>query len=633
MNFPGYLGQLLGCRTSGMRGVSSHLDEEKSNAPGLVRIDDRIRATAVPLILDSGPQKKDDGLITIVAEEGQKRKPKKQISEPERRFKADSGHPDKTFYSPARNFEVPADQETVVYKWGFEGDDREVSLIRTKQCDLICQVFDQATGESSRRYIGQRGAYSKKAAEEFIVNRVPDPVNTKNGPINSAVFLNTEEIPIHTWHTDLHEVRLVHSENNDKMEWIVFFINENRSERIPAGRGKDLQAYIPLWKNSVPQIELGAERTVSVLFPSIKHSEIVIELPIKQPDPNPPRTIGSVLSEIHKSLQLKDEYFDNIPARTATIGNSSITLGYYQGDRFYSAWSYAPLQDGSVPAVEGPTFGSASFEICMGAEPRMEPTKHSHLLRPPRKQGASFDGRLHYQSSKDRTGRKYFVVPANNGGVPVRHPTDPLCGNWISKQIAVKIIYDSNRCRWPGCETIDYSKHGFVPEGGGKVWWPIKNGPFDPSFDRVKDPCYPLYQQVDVKSEHLWKNAHKIGALALAFIFYKYGGGLDVTGSAMNAGEGVKMGNDVLIPFATQESRNNEEVRSKHQRDRISQKDVIEALEQQDIYNRGEDIVKAVLQGDLNQVQKLLRKYALIPSELRDFSVKLAAKHGHLQIL
>jgi len=623
-------------------GAPSDLNEEKSNAPTFARTDSRVGEAAIPLITNRDAMRQKAQQIALLLDEAEKGKPKIQISESEKRLKRDLMHPDRMFFGPARDVEMPADQEITVSKWAFKGDSREVSLIRTVQRDLICQVFDQATGKSSRRYIGQRGAYSKEAAEEFIQNRVPKTVNTRKGPINSAVLLGTEEIPIHTWHTDLYEIRLVHRENTDKMEWIVFFIKENRSERVPAGNGKDLRAYIPFWKSSVPQIELGAEGTVSVLFSNIKVSELVIELPVKQQEPKPGKTLGSVLSEKPRSLQLKDMYFDNISARTTTIDGRRITLGYYQGDKFFSAWSYAPLKDGSVPHISGSDISSSLLAEVWVPKPEIAPTEFFTPFRP---QGTKVDGMITYQSSKDRMGRQYIVVPANDGGVPVRHPTDPLCGNWISKQIAVKIIYDSNRCRWPGCDKIDYSEHGFVPQDGAKIWWPIKNGPYDPSFDRLKDPCYPLYQQIDVKSEDLWKDAHKIAAVALGAIAFYYGGGEILLQNAskggaeiflqnaINGGEGIKLAHAVFTPFISRENRQNAEAHSKHQRGRTTQKEVIEALEQQDIYDRGEEIVKAVSQGNLKRVQELMANFPIIPSEVRDIAIVLAAKHGHLQIL
>jgi len=556
-------------------------------------------------------------------------------------------HPGNVFLNPARHHEMPADQEVTVAKWMFQNETREVYVLRTVQRDLICQVFDRATGRSNRRFIGERGEYSQKEAEEFIRNRVPRLVNPRNGA--SALFLCVHERLLKVWQTALYEIFLAHNENDGKIDWIVSFINEDRVERVAVGVARKLQPWIPFWQRNIPRIDFGAQGIVAVNFPDAAPPNLVLPVAqqVAQPLENEP--MFQELSAHPKTFSLDTLYIDNIPARIASKDRSTIILGYAKEDSALTYWSYAPFKDGRVLQIDGLHFLSLFSGYMWREKPpiRLELFETSY-----RDQASEKNGVRLYDWGKDRTGRLYILIPANGGWVPVRHGTDPSCGNWLSKTTLTKIIYDSHRVRWPGCEGIDYRKHGFIPQDeNNKTWWPIGNGSYRPSFDRLKDPYYPQHHQLNRESSRVWLIAQAaLAAVAIHFGYratlaaakaadayraahpedYRLAPGHDVM-NLNGVANGVNLafqGVQLLAPAALHEARANEQNQARAVREYVTQKEVLETLEQQDAYDRGEEVVKAVAVADVTLVNELLQG-GPIPREPRYQAIILAASSGY----
>ena len=153
------------------------------------------------------------------------------------------------------------------------------------------------------------------------------------------------------------------------------------------------------------------------------------------------------------------------PSASTQSPYSSDVIGYYQDSSSRASWTWAPNREGKAPVGESPPayWGGSFF-------PAREIT------------------------GTDREGRKYVLIRANEGCVPVRHPTDPAVGNWLSPlQRTTTIVYSNSRYRWPSFEGIDYSLHGFRLYEG-KSWWPITLGDFQPTLLRSREPYYPEYQ-------------------------------------------------------------------------------------------------------------------------------------------
>lgn len=549
----------------------------------------------------------------------------------------DQVQPGNIFLNPARRHQMLVDQETLVTGWERPNETREVYVLRTVQRDLICQVFDKITGKSNRYYIGERGEYSQKEAEEFIRNRVPWLVNSRNGA--SAIFLCVHERVLHVWQTALHEIFLAHNENDDKIDWIVSFINEARVERVAMGIARKFQHMIPFWQRNVPQIALDATGIVSVNFPNaVPPNPMPVVQQAVPPLPNEP--MFQELSEHPRSFSVGDIYIDNIPVKTATKNGSTIVLGYVQKDSWSAIWSYAPFQDGSVLQIDGIKFSPIFCRYCWREKPilTIKPFETSFT-----DQASVKNGVRHYESGKDQAGREYVLIPANGGWVPVRHPTDPSCGNWLSKTNLTKIVYDSNQVRWPGCD-IDYHQHGFIPQDeNNKTWWPVKSGPYKPSFSRLKAPYYPDFRQLDRESSRPWLIAQV--ALAAYAINFGYTATLAAAEAAklvkialnpdpMNfngVANGVNLGYQgaqILAPLVMNEARANDQMQARAVREYVTQTEVLETLDKQDAYDRGEEVVKAVSVADISLVQELLQG-GPIYREPRYQAVVLAASSGY----
>lgn len=254
----------------------------------------------------------------------------------------------------------------------------------------------------------------------------------------------------------------------------------------------------------------------------------------------------------------------------------------------------------------------------------------------------------------DRTERKFILVPANDGFVPVRHGTDPQCDNWLSTASLVRTVYDKNRVRHPACN-IDYKEHGFTLKG--KVWWPIKNGPFVPSFKRIREPYVPDYEQVLTSQERDSWNLITVAAGGLGAL----AGALAVPGAVipeviLNAAE-VSTGARALTSLfqnALKEDPKKVEAQAQiltmrlldaQDSEDLSNK-IIEAVDQNlplatvqalltdneeiilFVEHRGKAAIKAAAFG-MTQMLKLLLDSGPITVEDRAEAVKIAVEHMH----
>lgn len=211
------------------------------------------------------------------------------------------------------------------------------------------------------------------------------------------------------------------------------------------------------------------------------------------------------------------KYPDNIPclvAKDTDLGRDKpVVMGYLDGDSLLSRWSWAPFgREGTIPSQSG-------FAYRADWTPFVEIASSIKDLFFPRASGNVNDsGDYEYKKCIDRNGRAYLLVPANEGFVPVRHGTDPICWQWLYPNkinsdgtIVPNIVYDSNGMRHPACKGIDYSQHGFKLEryrdSCGRTtycWWPSKNGDFDAAFSptklRITTPYYPDYRKIYEKT-------------------------------------------------------------------------------------------------------------------------------------
>lgn len=547
----------------------------------------------------------------------------------------DLASPRNVFLQPLRPQGIPENQEVNIYTRIYETV--VINVFRTAQQDLICQIFDTATKQSHRRYVGERGQYPQRGAEEFLQYRIARVVNSRNGLF--SIFFFVHERMLHVWRNDQYEVTLAHNENDGKLDWVVFFIDEKRVERVAAGLEKNLRHLIPLWSRNHVVAQTDAAGIVSVTFPNVvapNPAPVVQELVQLPADPR-----FQELSVQLSTFTLGSSYADNIPIITAAKNGVSTTIGYARDDGLLMFWSFTPLQDGNV-VTDGAT---ANLSLLFSRFSwRAKPPIFNGLCEDSIDQGSLQNGMRLYWSGKDAKERLYTLIPANGGWVPVRHPTDPSCGNWLSNKTLTKIIYDSHRLRWPGCEGINYRQHGFIsPDGNQKIWWPIKNGPFAPSFARLKAPYYPDYQQLDRETSRVWQIAQvalAAGMVALdlrttymaaqaAITVKQLLQNADAVNHALQAGY---VANQVMAPFVIQEHRANDQLQARAVREYITQKEVLDTLEQQDVYDRGEEVVKAVALGDLNLVQELMQG-GPIPFELRCQALVLAAGSGYGKIV
>ncbi|MDE3045701.1 MAG: hypothetical protein KGJ02_03560 [Verrucomicrobiota bacterium] len=442
----------------------------------------------------------------------------------------------------------------------------------------------------------------------------------------------------------------------------MFSINEQRVERIPIGNAEKLKHCIPLWKQSIPQIQLDGGSIRSVEFPDLALPPI---LPAALPVPGVP-PLSPLEEDFLRNpgtFKIDQVYIGDIPTINATKNGETFLIGYLSKDQGFSSWSFAPLQNGTVPQMDGNSLYRAFFHFWKN-KPQV---KGDGLFAGPVDQGRQDNGVNFYGFGQDRKGRNYFLIHANDGWVPVRHPTDPTCGNWLSKMTLTKIIYDSGRMRWPGCEYIDYRKHGFVSMGENhKIWWPIKNGAFVPSFLRISEPYYADYRKLGEEDSKTWRVAQFALAMGLAYMGYR---GTQQAASAAIAvlqsfqattanlgpnemervanllqgtanlnryeafmnGLGAA-GNGIQMLGMLNRGGNPELQRLRAEKECATQKDVLTTLEMQDLYDRGEEVVKAVEVGNLPLVQELLNDQP-IPPELRYQAIVVASAIGYSDIL
>lgn len=156
-----------------------------------------------------------------------------------------------------------------------------------------------------------------------------------------------------------------------------------------------------------------------------------------------------------------------------------VVLGYFSSSGW---WVQAPNKDGKVFHIYFPCWSRRSVLAPMDRIWNHLSSKALHIFK-------ISDSCGREKLLRDSKGRRYVLVRANEGYVPVRHGTDPdpRLKNWISTTPNVRIVYDSARYRHPAIEGLDYSSHGFRLYG--KSWWPILNGLYAPTYKRVKSAC------------------------------------------------------------------------------------------------------------------------------------------------
>lgn len=126
--------------------------------------------------------------------------------------------------------------EILVRKWTFRGSTKEVSLIRTRQDDLICEVFDRSTKESRRRALEKcelAFPSTDKNMALLIQYKHPEIVEDKNGPISAAIFVNNDWKCVRKWKAGDNgnvEVRLDETPKGSKY-WTVFNTATGKQER------------------------------------------------------------------------------------------------------------------------------------------------------------------------------------------------------------------------------------------------------------------------------------------------------------------------------------------------------------------------------------------------------------------
>lgn len=190
----------------------------------------------------------------------------------------------------------------------------------------------------------------------------------------------------------------------------------------------------------------------------------------------------------------------NTKGQDSFYGNGIVTLGYYNSNGPLGRWSWSPNRQGNIPDDQETQLMLSdifkNFQIALNFQPTVKVYSSFCSIFGEGIKSGDIDEAGDYQYAKgiDKNNRNFVLVPCNDGMVPVRHGTDPACGIWTSERHRTRIVYDNNRFRHPACEEIDYAEHGLVLHG--KSWWPIKNGPFEPSLFRLTSPYYPDYQQI-----------------------------------------------------------------------------------------------------------------------------------------
>ncbi len=203
--------------------------------------------------------------------------------------------------------------------------------------------------------------------------------------------------------------------------------------------------------------------------------------------------------KIHENVKI-----DGVPVLSVTPPQRSflrafferevVVLGYFANKGW---WIQAPNKDGKVFRIYFPCWSRRSFLAPMDRIWNHFSSRAFHIFKIREACGRE-------KVLRDVKGKRYVLVRANEGYVPVRHGTDPdpRLRNWIGALPHVQIVYDSARFRHPAVEGIDYSSHGFRLYG--KSWWPIQNGDYAPTYKRITFACdedYDLQAQPDKRVE------------------------------------------------------------------------------------------------------------------------------------
>ncbi len=155
-----------------------------------------------------------------------------------------------------------------VCEWVVDGDIRRVRLIRENENNLICQVFNQATNESSRRLIHYLphpitptlSDYARQISQTMR----PELCSNRNGPTCTAMLVNKRQKLTNAWHAGLDgeiEVKIFQrpgAPRTEKFPCIVLDTASNKQKIFFFTRDQ-LEIWLPSNKSYQPIITKDAD--------------------------------------------------------------------------------------------------------------------------------------------------------------------------------------------------------------------------------------------------------------------------------------------------------------------------------------------------------------------------------------
>lgn len=243
-----------------------------------------------------------------------------------------------------------------------------------------------------------------------------------------------------------------------------------------------------------------------------------------------------------------------------------------------------------------------------------------------------------YTPFMDKKGRKFLLVQANGGYIPVRHGTDPVLGNWLSPNSQVKIVYDSKGFRHPALD-IDYTIMG-MKLFQGRIWWPRFSGPFKHSYKRIRTPYYEDFDQIAVPEQVNPARVLFRPLLFLAAVKFRAPAAIaQGIGQQARRALGHELGNAVAVqqaygPEIDRDAMEHQRAQEFRRQEFHLQKNVLDALNEQESQDFSEEIARALqVNSPFEEIQALFQHHAYLLAEHRGFLAKKAASFGKTEEL